>query len=320
VSSIDRLSWRLWAWSGALILGALILYRVIDVFALALLLFGALVLAGIILYRSFYRLPLADADIVALRRAVDLLEHPGFAARLTNLLGKPVDLIGEALPSSAKQAIATATTKSLELAFRVALHTIRNEPHESSQLLHKTLAVASGAAGGTLGISSLPLELPVSTIIILRSILDIARSEGENLIDPEAALSCVAVLGLAARPESDDASNSDYFVRRGELEESTAEVARYIAERGIIEEGSPLLVRFIALIASRFGFLVSEKVAAQTIPVISALGGAAINYAFIDHLQSVARGHFTVRRLERKYGKNIVFTSYQELLQDLDWN
>jgi EcsC family protein len=55
----------------------------------------------------------------------------------------------------------------------------------------------------------------------------------------------------------------------------------------------------------------------QTIPVIGALGGAAINYAFIDHFQSIARGHFTVRRLERKYGKDIVFDAYERLRQDL---
>ncbi|MGB9655552.1 MAG: EcsC family protein, partial [Pseudolabrys sp.] len=48
-----------------------------------------------------------------------------------------------------------------------------------------------------------------------------------------------------------------------------------------------------------------------------ALGGAAINYAFIDHFQSVARGHFTVRRLERKYGKDTVFDAYERLRQDL---
>ena len=68
-----------------------------------------------------------------------------------------------------------------------------------------------------------------------------------------------------------------------------------------------MLVRLITQVASRFRLVVSQKAAAQTIPVIGALGGAAVNYAFIDHFQSVARGHFTVRRLERKYGKDLVF-------------
>jgi hypothetical protein len=258
------------------------------------------------------------SDTDALRNAVQLLEHPSLAARLANMIGKPVELLGRALPAGASQAIAIATTKSLEAAIKVALLTIRGGPQASSQMLHRALAVASGAAGGAFGILSLPLELPVSTIIILRSILDIARSEGENLADPESSLSCVEVFGLGGRTETDDAAaEGGYFVARGVFATSVTEAARFIAERGIVEEGSPVLVRLIALIASRFGFVVSQKAAAQTIPVIGALGGAAINYAFIDHFQSVARGHFTVRRLERKYGKDIVFDAYERLRQDL---
>jgi len=261
-------------------------------------------------------MPIDKDDADALRNAVRLLEHPSLAARLTNMVGKPVELLGRALPAGASQAIATATTKSLEAALKVALLTIRSGPQESSQLLHRTLAVASGAAGGAFGIFSLPLELPVSTIIILRSILDIARSEGENLTDPEATLSCVEVLGLGGRTETDDAAKGDYFVIRGILAKSVTEAARFIAERGIVEEGSPVLVRLITQVASRFGLVVTQKAAAQTIPVIGALGGAAVNYAFIDHFQSVARGHFTVRRLERKYGKDIVFAAYERIRRD----
>jgi hypothetical protein len=261
-------------------------------------------------------MPIDNDDTDALRNAVRLLEHPGLAARLTNMVGKPVALMGSALPAGASQAIATATTKSLQAALKVALLTIRNEPQESSQLLHRTLAVASGAAGGAFGIASLPLELPVSTIIILRSILDIARSEGENLMDPESTLSCVEVLGLGGRAETDNAANSDYFFIRGILGKSVTEAARFIAERGIVEEGSPVLVRLITQVAARFGFVVTQKAAAQAIPIIGALGGAAVNYAFIDHFQSIARGHFTVRRLERKYSKDIVFAVYERLRRE----
>jgi hypothetical protein len=37
------------------------------------------------------------------------------------------------------------------------------------------------------------------------------------------------------------------------------------------------------------------------------------NYAFVDRFQAVARGHFTARRLERKYDKDkdIVFAAYE---------
>ena len=44
---------------------------------------------------------MSEGDLAALRRAVALLEHPGLAARLTNMVGKPIELIGYALPASA---------------------------------------------------------------------------------------------------------------------------------------------------------------------------------------------------------------------------
>ena len=255
-------------------------------------------------------------DLAALRTAVRLLEHPGLAARLTNLVGKPVELIGDALPAAASRAIATATAKGLEAALKVALRTMQRTPHAGSQLLHKALAAASGAAGGAFGLATLPIELPVSTIIMLRSIADIARSEGEDLSEPEPALSCVQVFALGGRAGSVNASESGYFAARGMLAKSVTEAARFIAERGVIEEGAPVLVRFIAQVASRFGIVVTQKIAAQTVPVVGALGGAAVNYAFIEHFQEVARGHFTVRRLERVYGKTIVRTEYERLAQD----
>src|SRR5205807_1755531 len=101
-------------------------------------------------------------------------------------------------------------------------------------------------AGGAFGLAALPLELPVSTIIMLRSIADIARSEGEDLSDPEAALSCVQVFALGGRAGSTDASESGYFAVRGMLAKTVTEAARFLAERGVmVKEGGPLLVRFI---------------------------------------------------------------------------
>jgi hypothetical protein len=258
-----------------------------------------------------------DDDLETLRTAVGLLENASLAARLTNIVGKPIELIGAALPEGASNAIAAATTKGLNAALKVALRTMENRPEAASDLLHKALATASGAIGGSLGLVTAPLEIPISTIIMLRSIADIARSEGENLADPDAALSCVQVFALGARSASGDAAESGYFVVRGMLAKSITEAARFITERGIIEEGAPILVRFIAQVASRFGVVVTQKLAAQTLPVVGALGGAAVNYAFIDHFQDVARGHFAIRRLERAYGKEPVRAQYERLRAQL---
>lgn len=255
-------------------------------------------------------------DLTALQKAVQSLEHPSLAARLTNLVGKPVELIGLALPASASRAIATATSRGLALALQIALRTMPHKSVAGSQVLHKALATASGAAGGAFGLATLPVELPVSTVIMLRSIAAIARSEGEDPSDPESALSCVQVFALGGRSGSDDASESGYFAVRGMLAKTVTEAARFIAERGVVKEGGPVLLRFITQVASRFGLVVTQKVAAQALPVIGALGGAAVNYAFMEHFQDVARGHFTVRRLERTYGKELVRSEYERINRD----
>src|SRR5215470_16246871 len=254
---------------------------------------------------------MTESDLAALRSAAAALEHPGLAARLTNMVGKPIELIGYALPASASQAITAATSKALEMALEVALRSLHQAPRAGSQRLHKALATASGAAGGAFGLASLPIELPLSTIIMLRSIAEIARSEGEDLSDPEAALSCVQVFALGGRPGSADASESGYFAVRGMLAKSVTQAARFV-----VEEGAPILVRFITQVASRFGLVVTQKLAAQAIPLVGALGGASVNYAFIQHFQEVARGHFTVRRLERAYGKEAVRKAYERFAQD----
>jgi hypothetical protein len=256
---------------------------------------------------------MADEDFAALRAAVNALEHPGWAARLTNIAGKPVEMLRQSLPASVSGAVTTATTKALNAALTVALRTINNESEAGSRILHKAMAMAVGAVGGGFGLVALPVELPISTIIMLRSILDIARAEGEDIRNPETALSCMQVFALGGRTGDVDASEAGYFAVRGMLAKTVTEAARFIAERGIVGEGAPILIRFVSLIASRFGAVVTQKLATQALPVIGGLGGAAVNYVFIDHFQEVARAHFTVRRLERIYGDSIIRTAYEKL-------
>jgi len=50
--------------------------------------------------------------------------------------------------------------------------------------------------GGLFGAASLPIELPVTTILILRAIADIARHHGEDLSTIEGRLACVEVFAM----------------------------------------------------------------------------------------------------------------------------
>jgi hypothetical protein len=59
--------------------------------------------------------------------------------------------------------------------------------------------------------------------------------------------------------------------------------------------------------------VLGERIAASAVPVLGALGGATVNVMFVNHFQRVAFGHFTIRRLERRYGTQAVRRHYEEL-------
>jgi hypothetical protein len=123
----------------------------------------------------------------------------------------------------------------------------------------------------------------------------------------------VFVLALGGKRSGDDAADTGYWATRVALGKAVSEAAAYLAERGLAEEGAPPLVRLIIAIAERFGVIVGEEAAAKAVPVIGAVAGAAVNYAFMSHFQDMARGHFIVKRLEDKYGTDEVERAYTQL-------
>jgi hypothetical protein len=256
---------------------------------------------------------LALADEQALARAVQLLESQTLATRFTRALGGQVDALRRLLPARARQAAGMAAEVALKAALRVSLRTL-NAEHGSapaSERWHKMAAAASGAIGGAFGVAALAIELPVSTTILMRSIADIARSEGEDLSDPAASVACLEVFALDGETDAEEGVETGYFAARTLLAQSVSESARFVLRSGIAGQAAPVMTRLVSQVAARFGVAVSEKIVAQSAPVLGAVGGAAINAAFADHFQALARGHFIVRRLERSYGAELVRDAYK---------
>jgi hypothetical protein len=186
----------------------------------------------------------------------------------------------------------------------------------------------SGVVGGMFGAPALAAELPVTTVIIMRSIADIARSKGEDLSDPMVRLACLEVFALGSggkRAPNDTAEamregaraeegyvRTTYFVARAAMAQQVTAAAEVLS-KGAAAEGGSALTKLIAKIASRFGIAVSEKAAAQAVPIVGAVGGGLINALFMDHFQNTAEAHFTVRKLEREYGTEVVRNEYERL-------
>ena len=249
----------------------------------------------------------------ALAEAVTRLEHQGFAAKLADYAGQPVARVLRAMPKFAtdriNRAVEVAILNCLNAAIRSIAPGSKRPPEPRASSL---LAGISGGISGFFGFAALPLELPVTTTLMLRAIADIARHYGEDLSTLEARLACVEVFALGA-PREGNKHHLGYYASRIFLGRLTADVSAILLERGVANISAPVVGGVVSEIATRFGIVVSERSAASAVPVLGAVGGATVNVMFMNHFQSVAQGHFAVRRLERDYGPELVRRLYEEM-------
>ena len=261
---------------------------------------------------------IAQPDLKDLMYAKSLLENPGLAARLANVIGAPIEKGFALLPANWASVVQNAVRSALFRALDVAVTTIKpSSKKRSSEFFHKLMVGASGGVGGAFGLPALVLELPISTTIMLRSIAEIARTEGHDVNDIATKLHCLEVFALGGKTKTDDAADSTYWAVRAALSRAVSEATAYFTEKGILEKSAPAVARLVSAIASRFGMVVSEQVAAKAVPIVGAAGGSLVNVMFMDHFQSMARGHFIVKRLERQYGADAVREAYESIAMPL---
>jgi hypothetical protein len=258
--------------------------------------------------------PLSNSEIRDLARAKSLLERPGLAMRLAHLAGSPLEKGFAMLPKNWNNFVNKAAHAALLKALGLAVATLgRRQRRGSREFFHKVLAGTSGGVGGFFGLAALPVELPVSTAIMLRSIADVARSEGHDLSNIETKLACLEVFALGGREGSPEAAQTAYWATRAAMSQSLSEAASYLAQKGVVRESAPAIARLIAQIAGRFGVIISEEVAAKALPILGAAGGGIVNVMFISHFQDMARGHFIVKRLEAAHGQERIRAAYERL-------
>jgi hypothetical protein len=264
-------------------------------------------------------------DYQDLKRAVGLLESPSLTARLSGMIGSPIESAVKALPGVVSKRINGAVAAALHSSADAALWSLENNPKKTaSTRLHKFYAATSGAIGGAFGIAALFIELPISTTIMMRSVADVARSEGFDLADFATKQACIEVFAMGGNSQADDATETGYYITRSfttqTMQQLSKELAGIAAKQGSKAIGSlspgqagKWLAILIDKVATRFGFTISSKFAAQAVPVMGAFTGATINALFTHFYQDMARGHFIVKRLEEKYGFEAVKSEYMAI-------
>ncbi|EHS4634369.1 EcsC family protein [Escherichia coli] len=262
-----------------------------------------------------------------LEKAVKLLEQATITEKMTQMVGKPIDYLMNKLPKGAEAQIYSLVEKALHKAADAALWSLNNEPNrEASTKTNKFFAAVSGAVGGTFGFSALAIELPLSTTIMLRSVADIARSEGFDLDKVETKQACLEVFALGGPSENDDAVDTAYYATRSFTAEAmqilSKELSEIATKKASVNAAMNLtptqtgkwLTTLIEKVATRFGIVITEKTAAQVVPIIGAFAGATLNIMFTDYYQDMARGHFIIKRLEKKYGSELIKSEYMKIL------
>ena len=260
---------------------------------------------------------LSEQEMLELQWAQKHLEHPSLAARMSSVLASSIEEALSLLPRNWRKRMDGVATTTMYQSLKLAISSIDQLGVSSSthNRLHQLLVTSSGAAGGFFGPMLMLAELPLTTTLILRSIAEIAKSEGEDLNQNDARIACIQVFALGGRTKEDEDADLGYYALRLTL---GLHFERDILEYATGAQGPhiPAVIDFVRAVAARFGVVITDKVAAQMVPIAGAVSGAMLNLIFIRHFQDVAKGHFIVRRLERKYGNDRIRDEYLKLMED----
>lgn len=276
-------------------------------------------------------------DLIKLEQAVHLLESPSLVIQMSNAIAAFGNKIPFSLPSETKKKIVGIAESALHSVFDIASLTMEDKKQDSSPWVHKIAAAAAGGAGGFFGMASILVELPISTTIMMRSILDIARAEGFPLKEDRTRLECIKVFGLEGNKSTeDDNAESGYYSSRIALdgitqyaikaaneaiaaaaEKAAAKAAGKAMESVTEKSVGETIIKLIQAVASRLGVTLTEQAAAKSIPILGAVAGSVLNTMFTNYYQDMARGHFTVIKLEEKYSQETIQELYNNIYKEM---
>ena len=270
-------------------------------------------------------IPASEVEFV--ERAAKYLENPSFLVRLADLMGMPLEGVLKLAPHKVTDTVTVALRRALD----VAVFTVPKEapPLASFPSMedrawwtgyrHSATTAWTGGAGGLFGTLGLLVELPVTTCIMLRSMIAIAREYGEDVHDIDARLECLSLFGMGGPSKADDEMDASYLAVRTSMGTLVKHASKFVAHTpsqevmvSIKNGTAPTLVKLISKISRRFESAVQEKIMAYTIPLIGAVAGASVNVLFAEHFNAIARYHFGLRHLERRWGGEPIRAIYRD--------
>jgi hypothetical protein len=265
-----------------------------------------------------------------IEEAASFLEKPSSLVKATDRLGKPLDKFQDYLPQPIQQLVKQAVNHALKSALQAAIKSLPAhkvnpsswiEAHELTRRMawkHTAAVTTTGAISGALGTAALLVELPLTTSLILRSISSMAQEWGHDLRQAEIQMQCLYVFTLgSSHSNADDEMDAAYISARLAYHGLIRELAHFISTHSIkdvlfaLEKGTlPALVKFASLFIPALERTLLRGVLSKGIPVLSAVGSAALNAGFCQYFTRAARYHFGLMHLESIYGAGAVHDHY----------
>jgi hypothetical protein len=221
-----------------------------------------------------------DAALARLRHRAGIVRAADFMGKFMAQAGR-FTLLRLGLNRGVQNAFAGVAEAALSRAYNLAILGL-DKPDTLAARAGSPLVLASGAVSGFAGMAGFLPDAALTTLVIMRDVARIARDAGEDLTTADARQACLEVFSLRG-----DEDELGYFSAR------------------LMLHGRQM-TQIFSQVASRYGVVLGEKFSAQAVPVAGALAGAALNAAFLEHYRNLATGHFTIRRLERLYGREAV--------------
>jgi pimeloyl-ACP methyl ester carboxylesterase len=221
-----------------------------------------------------------ESDLVEERLGVLAARYQGAGGaviQLLNMAGGQADGLIERLPPGMRDNLGQGTEQALRLAMKAA-ESSRGVVGDGPGWLSTAISTALGAAGGFGGLPSALAELPVTTTVLLHGIQGVAVEHGFDPAEPGVQFDCIQVFSAAGPLEHDDGSDLAFLSTR------------------MIVTGAAMQA-LIARVAPKLAVVLGQKLAAQTVPVLGAVAGAATNYAYSSYYREMAHVHFGLRRL-----------------------
>lgn len=235
--------------------------------------------------------PATEAEIVALARRARLAGGP--LLKVISFAGTRAEGLMAHIPEAMRDRIEDLTAFGLRRCYAAAniARTSTRLP-KSGRHGHRIAAVLSGGAGGLGGLASAVVELPATVSIFFAAIQKVAVEHGFDPNDETVRLECLRVFGSGTPLEEDDGVNTAFLASR-------------LAMTGIGAQG------MIAAIAPRMAAVLSQKLAAQTVPILGAVTGATVNLAFITYYQELAHVRFGLLRLAQAHPEGEVMRAFR---------